>query len=148
MARCGWKESGTTMFQSLANGSSSRRSVLSRLRNQGFAFVVLIFPLTLLAQSSPTIRVDVNLVHAVATVRTQSGQLVGDLEKNDFEVYDNGGKQEIAVFEHQTEQALSVALLIDTSGSTAKELKYEADASTRFVHALLGEGNPKDALSL
>jgi Ca-activated chloride channel family protein len=103
---------------------------------------------SLFAQQPTTIRVDVNLVHALATVRNQSGQLIGSLEKSDFEVYDNGAKQEVAVFEHQTEQALSVALMIDTSGSTAKELKYEADASTRFVHALLGEGNPKDALSL
>jgi Ca-activated chloride channel family protein len=39
-------------------------------------------------------------------------------------------------------------LQIDTSGSTAKELKYEADASTRFARALLDEGNPEDSLSL
>ena len=101
-----------------------------------------------LAQQSPTIKVDVNLVHAIATVKTQEGQLVGDLSKGDFAVYDNGTRQEIAVFEHHTELPLSVALQIDTSGSTAKELKYESEASGRFARALFGEGNPNDVLSL
>ena len=86
----------------------------------------------LAAQETPTFRSDVNLVRVVATVRNQKGELVGTLQKDDFEIYDNGVNQEIRSFEHQTEQPLSVALLIDTSGSTAKELKYETDSAARF----------------
>ena len=37
---------------------------------------------------------------------------------------------------------------MDTSGSTAKELKYEADSASRFFRALLGEGNPDDRAAL
>ncbi len=102
----------------------------------------------LLAQQPTTFRADVNLVHVVTTVKTQDGQIVGTLAKNEFEVYDNGAKQQIAVFEHQTEQALSVILMVDTSGSTAKELKYEADSASRFFHVLLGEGNLQDTAAL
>ena len=102
----------------------------------------------LASQEGATIRVNVNLVRVVATVKTKTGQTVGTLQKEDFELYDNGVKQQVAVFEHQTEQKLSVALLVDVSGSTAKELSYEADSAYRFVHALLGEGNPQDALKL
>src|SRR5205085_4280488 len=101
----------------------------------------------LLAQQT-VIRVNVNLVHVVATVKDPSGQLVGTLQKQDFEVYDNGSHQEIAVFERTTSQPLSVALLVDTSGSTAKELKYEGDSASRFLRALLSEGNGEDAVSL
>jgi len=108
-----------------------------------FALVLAVF-----AQPSTVIKVNVNLVHAVVTVKDRDGQLVGALQKNDFEVYDNGAKQDIAVFERHTDQPLSIALQIDTSGSTAKELKYEADASSRFARALLGQGNPQDVLSL
>ena len=39
-------------------------------------------------------------------------------------------------------------MLIDNSGSTAKDLKYETDSVTRFVRALLREGNPQDAVAL
>jgi len=102
----------------------------------------------LLAQPPTTIRVNVNLVHAIATVKNKSGELVGALQKEDFEVYDNGSHQEIAVFERTTSQPLSIALLVDVSGSTAKELKYEGDAASRFLKSLLTEGNPDDVVAL
>jgi len=96
----------------------------------------------------PVIRVSVTLVRILATVKDPQGQLVGSLEKPDFEVYDNGVRQEIAVFERRTEQPLSIALLVDISGSTAKELKYEVDSATRFLKALLFEGNERDTVAL
>jgi Ca-activated chloride channel family protein len=102
----------------------------------------------LVAQEQPRFRTDVNLVRVVTTVKTQAGEIVGTLNKNEFEIYDNGVKQEIRTFEHQTEQALSVVLMVDTSGSTAKELKYEADSASRFFRALLGEGNLEDTAAL
>ena len=93
-------------------------------------------------------KVDVRLVHIVATVKDRTGKLQGGLQKEDFLVSDNGVPQEIKLFERQTDQPLSVALMIDTSGSTAKDLKFETDSAAKFVKALLAEGNPKDALSL
>jgi Ca-activated chloride channel homolog len=102
----------------------------------------------LLAQQPTVFRTNVNLVRIVTTVKTQAGQVVGTIAKEEFEVYDNGVKQQVSVFEHQTEQALSVVLMVDTSGSTAKDLKYEADSSSRFFHVLLGEGNLQDTAAL
>ena len=96
----------------------------------------------------PTFRVDVDLVRVLATVKDASGKLVGTLDKSDFSVIDNGAPQQIAVFERRTELPLLVSLLIDNSGSTAKDLKYEVESVNRFVRALFGEGNPKDALAL
>ena len=100
------------------------------------------------AQQPTTFRETVSLVSVVTTVKTQAGEIVGTLDKDEFEIYDNGVKQQISIFEHQTEQALNVVLMVDTSGSTAKELKYEADSASRFFRALLGEGNPQDAAAL
>jgi len=114
-------------------------------------FVAAAFTLAatlLLAQEQPVIRVDVRLVHILATVRNKAGQLVGSLRKEDFEISDNGAKQEVAVFERQTDQPLSVALLIDVSGSTAIDLKFEIDSAAKFLHALLTQGNPQDAVAL
>jgi Ca-activated chloride channel homolog len=110
--------------------------------------ILLITARTGRAQAEPTFRSDVQLVRILATVKDQAGSLVGSLEKNDFEVRDNGVTQEISVFERQTDQPLSVALMIDNSGSTAKDLKYETDSVTRFVRVLLREGNPADAVTL
>src|SRR6266849_9531130 len=96
----------------------------------------------------PTFRVDVSLVRVLATVKDSAGRLVGTLEKSDFSLLDNGAPQQVAVFERRTEQPLLVSLLIDNSGSTAKELKYELESVNRFLRALFAEGNPKDALAL
>jgi Ca-activated chloride channel family protein len=100
------------------------------------------------ADDIPNIRVDVRLVRVLATVRDNSGALLGNLTKEDFRVLDNDTPQQIAVFERKTEQPLSVALLVDCSGSTAKDLKLEVDSVSRFVRALFKEGNPEDRVAL
>ena len=137
MERSGWKASGT---------SRRPRWRVAKLLAAGLAFLCGLGVVTL-AQDS-TFRVDVNLVRILATVKDNSGRLIGDLEKQDFAVFDNGAPQQIAVFERRTEQPLLVSLLIDNSGSTAKDLKYEIESVNRFLRALFSEGNPKDALAL
>jgi Ca-activated chloride channel family protein len=96
----------------------------------------------------PVIKVNVRLVRMLVTVKDAAGQLIGSLNKSDFAVYDNGVKQDIAVFDRQTEQPLSVAMLADTSASTGIELRYELDSVSRFLKVLLGEGNPDDTVAL
>ncbi len=100
------------------------------------------------ASAQPTFRVDVHLVRLLVTVKNAAGDLVGSLDPKEFKVYDNGVPQEVAVFERQTLLPLSVALMIDISGSTAKELRYEVTSVQKFLKALLGEGNPKDMAAL
>jgi Ca-activated chloride channel family protein len=84
----------------------------------------------------------------LVTVKNSAGELIGSLEKKDFAVADCGVKQEIQVFERQTAQPLYVALMIDISGSTAKDLRYETTSISKFLRALFGEGNLEDAVSL
>lgn len=96
----------------------------------------------------PVIRVNVRLVRMLVTVKDAAGQLIGSLNKSDFAVFDNGVQQDVAVFERETEQPLSVAMLVDTSASTGIELHYELDSVSRFLKVLLGEGNPDDTVAL
>jgi Ca-activated chloride channel family protein len=102
----------------------------------------------LAAQEQPSFRVDVRLVRILTTVKNSSGQLIGNLTKQDFQVFDNGVPQELAVFEHHTEQPLSIAVMIDTSASTNIDLKYEVESVSRFFRALFKEGNPDDSAAL
>jgi len=96
----------------------------------------------------PVFQVDVHLVRVLATVKDASGQLIGSLSKDDFQILDNAVPQQLAVFEHHTEQPLSITVMIDTSASTGIDLKYEVDSVNRFFRALFREGNPDDAASL
>jgi Ca-activated chloride channel family protein len=84
----------------------------------------------------------------LATVKDNTGATVGALKRDDFTVFDNGVKQTISLFERHTSQPLSVAILVDISGSTGKEMKYQTDSVHRFLQALLREGNPDDSASL
>jgi Ca-activated chloride channel family protein len=115
------------------------RSVIKRL-----AGLALIAPLTLAGQD-PTFRMDVKLVNLFVNVTDKTGAIVGGLNKDDFQVSEDGRPQKIAVFERQSEIPLNLTLAIDTSGSTFKDLALEQNASKRFIHALL---RAQDQMSL
>lgn len=121
---------------------------MGRLRYQSAFLIAAAAVFIGIAAAQSTFKVDVKLVRLLVSVKDGRGELVGSLEKPDFTVYDSGVKQDIAVFEHHTELPLSVALLIDTSGSTAKDLRYEQTSLEKFLRALLREGNPSDAVAL
>ncbi len=85
------------------------------------------------ADTQTRIRVEVNLVDVICSVRDRSGQPITTLGKEDFEVYEDGQKQEIAVFERETMVPLDLALMVDSSLSTYKELKFERESAARFA---------------
>ena len=130
------------------SGSKESGIRMRRARVLNSALAALLICATAFGQEAAPIRVDVRLVHILAGVRDGSGAPLGSLEKTNFEVRDNGVLQQLAVFERQTEQPLSIAILVDVSGSTAKDLKYETDSVTRFVRAVVRSGNPLDMVSL
>jgi Ca-activated chloride channel homolog len=96
----------------------------------------------------PTFAVRVNLVRLLVSVHNANGAVVSDLSKEDFEVYDAGVPQKLALFERKTSLPLSVAILIDTSGSTIIDLHYEVDSIMKFIPTLLNAGNPDDTFAL
>src|SRR5262249_3563731 len=110
MGKSGWKESGTEMCQ--------LRAKMRRLSGVGASGALILSAglcvLALHAQEGATIKVDVNLVRVIATVKNKAGELVGKLTQEDFEILDNDTTQEIKLFAHETDQQLSVALLVDT----------------------------------
>ncbi|MFL6414350.1 MAG: VWA domain-containing protein [Bryobacteraceae bacterium] len=97
---------------------------------------------------TPTFSVKVDLVRLLVSVRDQTGKLITNLDRSAFQIADSGTPQQIAVFERNTSLPLSVAVLIDTSGSTLIDLRYEVQSVQRFIASLLKSGNPDDAFEL
>ncbi|HVZ83070.1 MAG TPA: VWA domain-containing protein [Terracidiphilus sp.] len=95
--------------------------------------------------SGVTIRVDVKLVNVFVNVTDANGALVGGLTKDDFAISEDNRPQQIALFERQSELPLNLVLAVDTSGSVYKDRALIADASRKFIHALL---RPQDQMSL
>ena len=62
------------------------------------------------------IRVKTTLVNSPVLVIGRDGKFVPDLRREDFEVFENGVKQDIAYFA-AVENPFTVAILIDTSRS-------------------------------
>ena len=96
-------------------------------------------------QPVATLKVDVRLVNVFVTVLDAAGHPVGDLERKNFQVFEDGLRQEVAVFGRESERPLSIVLAIDTSLSVRKDLRQELESARRFVHAVM---RPVDRLSL
>lgn len=87
---------------------------------------------------APVFTADVRLVTLPVTVKDARNAPIGDLERDDFTILEEGEPREVAVFERRTNRPLSVALLVDASLSTAIELRYERESASRFLQGLLG----------
>ena len=87
------------------------------------------------------IRVEVNLVNVIASVLDKNGRPAPDLPRDSFELYEEGVPQRIEVFERGTQQPLDLALMIDSSLSTHKELLFEREAAARFVRQVMRPGD-------
>src|SRR6516164_10091822 len=87
------------------------------------------------------IKVDVDVVSILASVRDKRGGLVANLEKNDFTVLEDNKEQAIKYFTRETDLPLTIGLLIDVSGSQRNLIGIERNAATQFFSKVL---RPKD----
>ncbi len=83
------------------------------------------------------IHVDVDVVNVLCTVSDKRGALVTDLAKEDFEIRENGRKQEIRYFTRETDLPLTIAMLLDVSGSVRSVLADEREAAGQFFDTVL-----------
>src|SRR4051794_30618194 len=85
-----------------------------------------------------TIRVDVDLVNILFTVKTKKGgQLIPNLEKQNFKVYEDGKQQTIQRFSRETDLPLTLGLLIDISASQERLIDIERQAASQFFSSVI-----------
>jgi VWFA-related protein len=85
----------------------------------------------------PPITVRVKVVNVLATVRNKKGEIIRNLTQDDFDLKEDGRPQTIRYFSHETDLALTLGLLVDTSLSQRRVLGQERDASAAFLDAVL-----------
>ena len=81
------------------------------------------------------LRIDTNLVTVPVSVLDRDGRFISDLRREQFSVFENGVEQKLAYFE-STEKPFTVALLLDTSGSTFFHLWEIKEAAINFAKQL------------
>jgi VWFA-related protein len=91
------------------------------------------------AQAPVQFRSSSDTVEVHATVKLKNGTIARDLEKDSFELFEDGKAREITVFSKSI-QPLSAALVLDHSGSTAMQFDDVMSASQEFIgHLLRGD---------
>jgi Ca-activated chloride channel family protein len=93
---------------------------------------------------SGALRVQTDLVNILASVTGQNGRPIPDLTQDSFQISEEGVPQKIARFEAQTDRPLDLALMIDSSMSAFKDLKFETEAAARFIQQVV---RPSDTLA-
>src|SRR2546423_3807855 len=81
------------------------------------------------------LRVDTTLVSIPVSVMDRDGKFIPNLRKEDFRIWEDGVEQQVAYFA-STEKPFTVALVIDTSGSTKNKLEDIQNAAIAFVEQL------------
>ena len=67
--------------------------------------------------------------------------MIGNLEKSDFHLFEDGKEQEIKYFTRETDLPLTIGLLVDVSGSQERLIDTERRAASQFFRSVL---RPKD----
>jgi len=96
-------------------------------------------PLPQPAEQAPAIKVEVDVVNVLCTVRDRRGALVTDLGKDDFEIYEDGKLQTIRYFSRETDLPLTLGLLVDVSRSQERLIEAERHAASQFLTQVLRE---------
>jgi Ca-activated chloride channel homolog len=93
------------------------------------------------SKQSGVIRVQTNLVSILASVIDAHGQPIPDLPQEMFELSEEGVPQKIERFEAQTNRPLDLALMIDSSMSTFKDMKFETESAAHFIQQVVRPGD-------
>jgi VWFA-related protein len=89
----------------------------------------------------PTFTSNVNVVNLFFNVKDKKGALIPSLTKDNFQVFEDGKPQTIKYFSAESNQPLTLGLLIDTSASQERVLPMEKEVGAAFLRDVL---RPKD----
>ncbi len=90
---------------------------------------------------APVIKSQVTLVNLFATVRDKNKRIVPSLKQEDFRISEDNQEQKIAFFSREVALPITLALLLDTSGSEQDMLPAIQDAGSRFIARILRKGD-------
>lgn len=71
-----------------------------------------------------TFKAEVNVVNLFYNVKDKHGMLIPGLTKDDFEVFEDGKPQTVKYFSAESNQPLTLGIMIDTSASQESSAGY------------------------
>ena len=83
------------------------------------------------------IKVDVDVVSVLASVRDKHGAFIKNLTKDDLQIYEDGKLQTIKYFSRETDLPLTIGMLVDVSASQQNLIEIEKSAASQFFTQVL-----------
>lgn len=96
--------------------------------------------------SDEVVRVETNLTSIFFTAADKQKRFVSTLKREDIRVLEDGVPQEIFTFQQNIDLPLSLAILIDTSGSEERTLPEEKAAARSFLETVIRENKDEAAI--
>jgi Ca-activated chloride channel family protein len=87
--------------------------------------------------SDDVVRVETNLTNLFFTAADKQKRFISSLKREDVRVLEDGVPQEIFTFQPNSDLPLSLAILIDTSGSEERTLPEEKAAARAFLESVM-----------
>ncbi len=87
--------------------------------------------------SLQTFKAEVNVVNLFFNVKDKHGMLIPNLTKDDFEVLEDGKPQTVKYFSADSDQPLTLGIMIDTSASQTRVLDIEQQSCAQFLREVL-----------
>ena len=84
-----------------------------------------------------TFKAEVNVVNLFFNVKDKHGMLIPSLTKEDFEVLEDGKPQTVKYFSAESNQPLTLGIMIDTSASQTQVLGIEQDSCAEFLRSVV-----------
>lgn len=94
------------------------------------------------AEDAPEARItlDVTRVNMLFTVSDKKGRFITNLSKEDFEITEAKKLQAITEFTAESDLPLRIGVLIDSSNSIRDRFRFQQEAATDFVNAVIRPG--------
>jgi Ca-activated chloride channel family protein len=80
---------------------------------------------------------EVTRVNMLFTVTDKRGRFITDLDRDDFEVFENKKPQRIAEFTSESDLPLRLGILVDTSNSIRDRFRFQQEAAVNFVNGVM-----------
>jgi VWFA-related protein len=93
------------------------------------------------SSQKPVFKVQTEVVNVYAVVKDRKGRLISNLNRDDFELTEDGKPQQIRYFARATRVPLTLAIMVDTSPSQGRVLFVEQRQADEFLREVM---EPKD----
>ena len=84
-------------------------------------------------EETEIVKIETNLVTMPVSVLDRDGRFISGLQQRDFQIFENGVRQEVEFFQ-SVEQPFTVVLMIDVSPSTSYQIDEIQNAAITFVN--------------